>query len=373
MKNLSLQITSPNFLDISFTTQMDLLTGKVFYHSQLGEYINMLPPTIADAIQKAVWKYIFSQKVLRIPHAIHIDYCDNHIPKQDIQPYIQYYTEDLANEVDLCWISEETRQRRIEIAKTITTDEVKKYVRKQGVSSLDLPDRERIIDKLHKKITAPILLNPDIRTNISDKNAEGAKALVNHVCMCIQKNGTMCGCRSPLNPTNHISISEELQEKYRPLVGTCNLHYRLGRQTPQGYDGDYKSLHIYCCKKHGEEWIRTIYQKKRAITALEAEEQTLDEYFAQHNYHYKHGYWVKGDPREGFTLSKIGKKVKKIPYELNEVNKWKTDKMYHGIANLCVLPERHLTKMYLPKFSKKMENCDSIFVNTYDRGWKERC
>ena len=369
MKNLSLQITSPNFLDISFTTQMDLLTGKVFYHSQLGEYINMLPPTIADAIQKAVWKYIFSQKVLRIPHAIHIDYCDNHIPKQDIQPYIQYYTEDLANEVDLCWISEETRQRRIEIAKTITTDEVKKYVRKQGVSSSDLPDRERVLGKLNELMTDPNrFVLSDIRTNISGKDCG-----VDHVCMCIQKNGTMCGCKSQFNPFNDISISEKLQEKYRPLVGTCNLHYRLGRHTPQGYDGDYKSLHIYCCKKHGEEWIRTIYHPPADKTPLEAEEKALDEYFAQHNYHYKHGYWVKGDPREGFTLSKIGKKVKKIPYELNEVNKWETDKMHPVAGNLRVLPERHLTKMYLPKFSKKMENCDSIFVNTYDRGWRERC
>ena len=70
MKNLSLQITSPSFLDDSFTSQIDLVTGKPFYHSEWGRLFTMLPWDVQESIASAIWRYVFSNKVIRIPTPI---------------------------------------------------------------------------------------------------------------------------------------------------------------------------------------------------------------------------------------------------------------------------------------------------------------
>lgn len=72
MKNLSLQITSPSFLDDSFTSQIDLVTGKPFYHSEWGRLFTMLPWDVQESIASAIWRYVFSNKVIRIPTLIKI-------------------------------------------------------------------------------------------------------------------------------------------------------------------------------------------------------------------------------------------------------------------------------------------------------------
>ena len=72
MLNLSLQITSPSFLDSGFTSQMDLMTGKPFYHSEWGELFAMLPFDVQDSIASAIWRYVFSNHVLKIPTTIKI-------------------------------------------------------------------------------------------------------------------------------------------------------------------------------------------------------------------------------------------------------------------------------------------------------------
>jgi len=51
---------------------MDLMTGKPFYHSEWGELFAMLPFDVQDSIASAIWRYVFSNHVLKIPTTIKI-------------------------------------------------------------------------------------------------------------------------------------------------------------------------------------------------------------------------------------------------------------------------------------------------------------
>ena len=97
MKNLSCQITSPSFLDESFTTHIEIFTGKMFYHSEIGEFIASLPYQVADEIQRSVWRYIFSNKVLAIRKPLYFDWDDNTICHQDINQYIEGHIKYVEN------------------------------------------------------------------------------------------------------------------------------------------------------------------------------------------------------------------------------------------------------------------------------------
>lgn len=388
MKNLSLQITSPKFLDDSFTTQMDLLTGKVFYHSQLGEYLNMLPPIISDAIEKAIWKYIFSKKVLAIPHEIHIDYCDNHIMKQNPQYYIdkdifetQHRIEreknnpGKKNRILSGWESEYIKgeEDRLTVLRNLTEKDVREHSyryewQNDGSGNgfrIKKDKKEEVLDGIQNKLEKMCFFwLPDLHTTIAGGNTDYVGS---SLCMCFQKNGSMCGCsHESCDIGDYITISSELEAKYLPLVGTCNVQISKRGRAGHGL-GLRESLQIVCCKKHGNAWRKEIEHILDDEEYLKAEEKALDEYFAQHNYHYKHGYWVKGDPREGFTLDKTRKHVKKVPYEPRPITKHYTqNKFTPGVSFLqeARLDSWDKTKQeYLPKFSKAMEKHNVLHVN----------
>ena len=398
MKNLSLQITSPKFLDDSFTTQMDLLTGNVFYHSQLGEYLNMLPQIISDAIQKAIWKSMFSKKVLAIPHGIHIDYCDNHIMKQNPQYYIdkdifetQHRVEreknnpGKKNRIMEGWESEYLKgeEDRLTVLRNLTEQDVREHSYRYDWQNdgsgngfrIKKDKKEEVLDGIQNQLAKTYFWLPDLHTSVRC----GSEYYVgSSLCMCFQKNGSMCGCsHQSCDIGDYITISDELEAKYLPLVGTCNVQISKRGRAGHGL-GLREILQIVCCKKHGNAWRKEIennltgegpvWSAIHDEEYLKLEEKYLDEYFAQHNYHYKHGYWVKGDPREGFTLDKTKKNVKKVPYEPRPITKHYVRNKFTPTSR-CTSEARLDTwdktkPIYLPKFSKAMEKHNVLHVNT---------
>ncbi len=66
----SLQCSNPSFLSSDFTTEMDLSTGRFFYHSEWGALFSMLPYDVQDNIAQAIWRYVYSNRVLEIPHPL---------------------------------------------------------------------------------------------------------------------------------------------------------------------------------------------------------------------------------------------------------------------------------------------------------------
>lgn len=63
--NLSLQITKPTFIGDQFTAQLDLVTGKFYYHSEWGELFATLPYDVAEDIAREIWRECFSRVVLK--------------------------------------------------------------------------------------------------------------------------------------------------------------------------------------------------------------------------------------------------------------------------------------------------------------------
>lgn len=70
--NLSLQMTNPKFLSEDFTTQFDLTTGKLYYESPWGRLFAMMPPEVADAISQAIWRNVFTRRVLKMVRPLKI-------------------------------------------------------------------------------------------------------------------------------------------------------------------------------------------------------------------------------------------------------------------------------------------------------------
>ena len=339
MKNLSLQITSPKFLDDSFTTQMDLLTGKVFYHSQLGEYLNMLPPIISDAIEKGIWKFIFSRKVLAIPHPIHIDYCDDHTMKQDIQPYIDRH-------IRHC----ELEEKYISAERKVGYEE--KMVAAKSIQPIDVMNAER-----HNRNKLPnngwaeyhssqVKLAVDrggTFPTINDVRV-GVENIESNRCHWFNKNGCMCG----IGETRYIEIPECLYDKYAPLNGKCGFIARSSH--PKDWN---KHVVVNGCSNHLKE-IRSSDHPSLTRTL----ERILDEYLEQHNYHLRNGCWVKGHPQDGYTWDKTRKHVKKVPYNKYKMVVYKTQEL----SLLPDKPKRHYHRevryekeVYHPKLSKRLE------------------
>ena len=332
MKNLSLQITSPKFLDDSFTTQMDLLTGKVFYHSQLGEYLNMLPPIISDAIQKGIWKYIFSQKVLAIPHPIHIDYYDDHTMKQDVQSYIHENIRHYENRTH-------PLQNVIAAAKSIQPSDVMNQTPVWNQYDSDQPEwhSQRIKRKIENSRTFPTAL---------EMFEEGKDTDMIYACGWFNKNGCMCG----IGDTSGFDVPDELYSKYVPLHGKCgfqikNYYFHAERLKVKGCDRHLKEIRNLS-QGNDENYVRKI-------------ERILDEYLEQHNYYYRNGYWVKGNPEDGYTWDKTRKNPKKVPHQ-------KYKMIFYKREALSLLPDqpkrdnqrfsREEEEVYHPKLSKRLEN-----------------
>ena len=337
MKNLSFQITSPKFLDESFTTQMDLLTGKVFYHSQLGEYLNMLPETISEAIKKAIWKYVFSRKVLAIPHDIHIDYCDNHTMKQDAQLYINsntnYYKKWLGRAGTAG--SRDDLEQRLAMAKSIKPSDITDI---QSEPPREIYGRIQMCVNIREHMTK--------NTNFPELGEDFVERKM--ICGGFNKNGCMCGIEDIYGR----KIPNRLKSKYEPLQDKVGFYF-----SDFGWGGG--ELRLRLCNKH-----RTQIFQNGDI------EKNLDDYLEQHNYYYRNGYWVRGNPRDGYSWDTTRKHRKPVPHELVSVRIPKRDEyvLREGGDGVCLsrdvaMGKRQLkyfrsevVKVYLPKFSKRLEN-----------------
>ena len=353
MKNLSLQITSPKFLDDSFTTQMDLLTGKVFYHSQLGEYLNMLPPIVSDAIEKAIWKYIFSQKVLAIPHPIHIDYYDDYTMKQDIQPYIDQNIRSYKSDTIFHPVA---NKAQLDAAQSIQPSDVMNaptFKEREGEGAYGISTHDyqcqRVKERVEQSRSFPTSDDMSMRGDYD----------IAYTCSWFNKNGCMCG----IGDTDRFDIPEELYSKYAPLDGKCGFqisHYYFHSER----------LKVRGCDRHLKE-IRSLSQGNDENYVRKIE-RILDEYLEQHNYHYRYGCWVKGNPEDGYTWDKTRKNPKKVPHQKYNMSFYKRKPLelvcgkdasgFYGqwdeqqLRRNAQQSERLDKEVYHPKLSKRLEN-----------------
>ena len=435
MKNLSCQITSPSFLDESFTTHIEIFTGKMFYHSEIGEFIASLPYQVADEIQRSVWRYIFSNKVLAIQKPLYFDWDDNTICHQDINQYIEghieYVHENMGGKdtYGLKLISEKYSQiRNDQLNFSELTGEAWKQKDEEIQYEKHLEEKAMIesryetlrnlnhsnilqthapfnIHRYHKSrrgettleddcevIKSMMICNTTIRCHrknnmIVSRRKDGYVSRTT-VCQCISKTGCMCGGSTDNTQYNvriQFKIPEQLEQKYEPLLGYAGItshrppHWTINRPVE-------KCMSVLMCSRHQKEWIKDLEWVRRygrAGSELDLDddginietgepgddlinkfERKLDLHLEQHNYHYKHGYWTKGDPREGYTYDNSRKKPKKIPYEQRTVDVVCT-KGWHEKRPETYYKEygcRHIdldiktTTMYLPKFSKTLDN-----------------
>ena len=326
---------------------MDLLTGKVFYHSQLGEYLKMLPETISDAIEKAIWKYVFSRKVLAIPHHIHIDFNDNHTMKQDAQLYINshtnYYKKWLARGGVL---SRDDLEQRLAMAQSIKPSDITNI---QCDPELRL-GAHVVRSSRGDEETARLQMCVNIREHMT-KNTDFPELREdfverNMICGGFNKNGCMCG----MEIYGGKRIPKHLYYKYEPLRD------KVGFWNDLEWSGEEMRLRL--CMKHR----KNIFENGDI-------EKNLDDYLEQHNYYYRNGYWVRGNPRDGYSWDTTRKHRKPVPHELVSVRMPKRDEyvLREGGDGVCLsrdgaMGKRELkhfrsadVKVYLPKFSKRLE------------------
>lgn len=428
----SIQIPSPKFLDDSFTTQMDLITGKVFYHSKLGEFIASLPYQVADEIQRSVWRYIFSNKVLAIRKPLYFDWDDNTICHQDINQYIEghieYVKENLGGKdtyglklIDRkyaqirneqlnfseltgdAWRQKDTeiteqrylekkamKESRYETLRNLNHSNILQSDTEHGFSHpsrLKMIHGETTLEDDCEVIKSMIICNTSIpfhrKKNMYVSHIIGKHFVSkNPVCQCMSKTGCMCGGSTENKQYDsriRFIIPEELNEKYEPLCGyvgivkTCTYEIK-----PQ----PVRTCALLMCIRHQKEWIKdldgAVRRWGRCGSELDIDdggewsdtelinkfERKLDLYLEQHNYHYKHGCWTKGDPREGYTYDTTRKKPKKIPYEQRTVNMWciegwhvkKPADYYYEFGTRDEGIDIKAKTIYLPKFSKTLDN-----------------
>lgn len=302
MKNLSLEITSPKFLDDSFTTQMDLVSGKVFYHSQLGEYLNMLPPIISDAIEKAIWKFIYSSKVLAIPHPIHIDYYDDHTMKQDVQSYIdmnkksRYWTYTLMKD-QTRQTGEQQPHRHPRVAKAFDYLTGAREIQPSDVAKICPSRTEYRNPRDRPKLNDTIRIKKAMINNTTFSEQPQVTNLLPILCMGFNNDGCMCGVCDKYTEF----LPDSLVDKYAPLDGKFGFETSTPNwsHVPDWALRRRPRVSLKMCSKHMaamevERWV---------------EENRLDKYLEQHNYYYRNGYWVMGNPKDGYSLNKKGKKV----------------------------------------------------------------
>ena len=447
MKNLSCQITSPSFLDESFTTHIEIFTGKMFYHSEIGEFIASLPYQVADEIQRSVWRYIFSNKVLAIRKPLYFDWDDNTICHQDINQYIEghiKYVENLLEGNDtygLTLIERKYSQIRNEQLGPLRATGDEWWDKNDKINCAEKEEiwaMKRSRYKTLRNLNHSNILQSDTKYGIHapchPKTARGGTSLemdceviksrmihnttfprkmenimmLSHrcprstyigrkqVCQCISKTGCLCGGNTENDQHGYnFKIPKQLLEKYAPLSGYAGIdepcRYSTRHQSIHGRESD---LCLVMCSRHQKQWEKELdgavrYHLVHLYWQAEIDidddginietgesgdylinkfERLLDLHLEQHNYHYKHGCWTKGDPLEGYTYDNSRKKPKKIPYEQRTVcmcHIYKIDECgwpngrgdYYRSFNAR---DRHVKKkkktMYLPKFSKTLDN-----------------
>ena len=364
---LSLQITSPKFLDKSFTTQMDLVSGKVFYHSKLGEYLDMLPWQVAEEIQRAIWRYKFSSKVLVIPKPLYFDWDNDTICHQPIQKYIK---RRLTHQQDQLV---EVRQMGDNWHRSIT-------------DGTTYPDRlMRSIEQL-KKMTPQDVLNADpdkyshgdeckqlkyeinkIRSITPEISQMNLNVDYEDVCHCFNKDGCMCG--TSVNFIKTFKIPMELTTKYEFIC------HKVGRgfvpDNSRSLDTiDRKACALKCCFKHRD---------KLDIMSVKEVDEYLEDHLAQHGYIQRNGYWcdISSNDACRFTTDKRTKKGKCVLWEKIKVRQ--TRHMMevgnfgggHIIKNTRQRDEYgnsvyHYPEIYFPKLSKRLEkNKDKLKYNYF--------
>ena len=105
--NLSLQITNPKFLSDDFTTRLDLITGKLYYHSEWGELVSMLSPEIVENISRSnFWQDILAKnwkpEPITRPRLKQIR--DNQTPNQSLRRFLRYDGEIEARDPYDLWV-----------------------------------------------------------------------------------------------------------------------------------------------------------------------------------------------------------------------------------------------------------------------------
>ena len=255
---MSLVVSNPSFLSDDFTTHMCLTTGKFFYHSELGEYLSMLPPDIIEGLAKSIWKFIYSNKVLEIEHPFRLDlhndgsYSHSHhlvledieVQKRELQNGIDRLTEKLY---DPGW--EAHRERREELIAedkkhmtmldnytlqdviAIQNEGQYDWLRSQGIPT----------DNYNYYMTEVANSRDNRQAFVCQKTDFNIRASGN-VCMCFNKDGSMCGAQAG----GFIQIAEETARRFQPLIGSLNLEV--------GEFGRYANpMILKCCNKHAKE------------------------------------------------------------------------------------------------------------------------
>lgn len=367
----SLQIPSPKFLDDSFTTQMDLITGKVFYHSKLGEYLDMLPWQVGEEIQRAIWRYKFSNQVLVIPKPLYFDWNNNSICHQPIQMYINRRLTKLQDEMAII------RENSVIFKGPKLDQEQKDDLMKQ------LGDRQMAkIDEL-KKMTPQDVLNAEYDGNNWHSRANECQQIKTHVdgirgitpdrelkmnlkvdwwdvCHCFNKDGCMCGTKIS---QHRFKIPMELTTKYEFIC------HQVGRGFTRDFTRrlvtmDRPACDIKCCYKHKNQL------ENMSITEID---EYLENHLAQHGYIYKNEYWCKIRRGEEYTKDMRTKKGKDVPWEQIRMKAdWKremkmriTEEGYHTKYEAHTRAARRAEtngnelyrykKMYFPKLSKRLD------------------
>jgi len=313
---MSLQIANPYFLDESFTTQMDLITGNIFYHSELGEYLKMLPPDIGDAIYKSIWKYRFSNKVLKIPHPLKIDYfgddmsdASHSIIGERLSNLVERRREQCLNEIRR--IEEGTyrapppfhqkhlqkAKERLDVAQTMTIQDVKDFQMGEPLSV-----SERVLgDSLYHEL-AGIKMNCMGKTNFP--YARSGFRLVHDRCMCFNKDGKVCGA-STYNHSVRVACPSYTHDRCNRHCNNERFQSLIGRLNIGGFDRSETATVVACCRKHEKSYQGVMSQKE------------MEDYCRSWGYTDEghEGYWRKIDTRiTSDTRNK--KKVKEVKGEL---------------------------------------------------------
>jgi len=362
---LSLQITSPKFLDKSFTTQMDLVSGKVFYHSKLGEYLDMLPWQVTEEIQRAIWRYKFSNKVLVIPKPLYFDWDNDTICHLPIQKYIN-------------------RQLRIDQNQMADVRQMGDNWHRSITDGTTYPDRlMRSIEQL-KKMTPQDVLNaePDkyahadeckklkyeinkIRSITPEISQMNLNVDYHDVCHCFNKDGCMCG--TSVNFIKTFKIPMELTTKYEFIC------HKVGRGFIPDHSRsldtiDRKACALKCCDKH---------KKLLRDMSIKEVDEYLEDHLAQHGYIQRNGYWcdISSNDTCRFTKDKRTKKDKDVRWEKIKVRRLRhtmeVGRVCGGYVSKIITPRDkygntmyEYPEIYFPKLSKKLEkNKDKLKYN----------
>ena len=230
MMNLSLQMSNPKFLSEDFTTQFDLTTGKLYYESPWGRLFAMMPPEIADAISQAIWRDVFSDRVLKIARPLKISL--------EGEDHSDYWRARIRNNI---------------------------YRPKHGQSEVMIKARLDIANKGDCFVEKSCFTKP--------------------LCCCLNKSGQICG-QIAHNPKNFFTYPEDPEEPDVIEVPQYTMGMRKKRQGQNKYsDGrpsDRSQITIPMCAKHKKE-----YDKATCPT------QYVNDMLKRYGWGERHGYPIR--------------------------------------------------------------------------------